>query len=124
MRLAPPPTDPSSCYRCGSTSITRHIVGPGNRKGNAGRPYYRCDICRKFLGFVDSKGNDPSHPSCECGAPSKMQVAGSERKVSRGVHFVCSSAKCDFYAPLVRAGGDQVRAVDEDFVDTFRRMGF
>ena len=124
MTLAPPPTEPSPCCNCGSSSIAKLITKSSNQKGNAGRPYYKCETCTEFLGFVDFKGNGTDNPPCDCGVSSKMQIAGSERRVSRGLHFVCRLARCDFYAPLLREDGNQATAGDEDIAEVLERLGF
>ncbi|KAK4233357.1 hypothetical protein C8A03DRAFT_19562 [Achaetomium macrosporum] len=90
---------------------TRH----SNRNGNAGRPYYKCQPCNKFLCFADSRGNNPGNPPCDCGVSSKTQVAGKEKKVPRGVHYVCRLGKCDFYKPCVE-NGKQVAVESDDLV--------
>ena len=83
-----------------------------NRKGNAGRPYYKCQHCSKFLCFVDDRGNDPNNPPCHCGASSKTQVAGREKKVPGGIHYVCRLGGCDFYKPNIGEDGNQVTVED------------
>ncbi|KAK0732316.1 hypothetical protein B0H67DRAFT_469510, partial [Lasiosphaeris hirsuta] len=91
----------------------RHVILAGNRNRNAVRPFYKCTDCTKFLSFWDSRGYDPSHPLCRCGVPSRMQPAGSGRRVPRGLHLVCSLSACDLYAPFT-GGGEQVRTTEDD----------
>ncbi|KAH8889417.1 hypothetical protein GQ53DRAFT_869787, partial [Thozetella sp. PMI_491] len=105
------PPECSLCRKLGTRGVTRK----SNRKGNAGRPYYKYYPCDNFLGFVDSRGNDPNNPPCHCGFSSKRQVAGPEKKIARGIHFVCRMGTCDFYAPLKNSEGEHV-AIEADLV--------
>ncbi|KAF2189958.1 hypothetical protein K469DRAFT_561858 [Zopfia rhizophila CBS 207.26] len=115
INLAPPPQVPPNCFQCGGPSL-RSTTRRSNRKGNAGRPYDKCMRCGKFLGFADERGNDPNNPPCGCGVSSKRQVAGPEKRVPRGLHYVCRLGACDFYAPCKDAEDRQV-TVDGEFVD-------
>ena len=84
------------------------LTRSSNRNGNAGRPYYKCDPCNKFLVFADDRGNDPANPECDCGISSKKQI--SSRDKGRKIHFVCRMGGCDFYAPKVVRDGETVAA--------------
>ncbi|KAK2037077.1 hypothetical protein LZ31DRAFT_426802, partial [Colletotrichum somersetense] len=95
---------PPLCRSCRAPT-TRHVTRSSNRKGNAGRPYYKCLPCNKFHCFADSRGCDPRNPNCSCGQPSRMQVAGRERNPPGGLHFVCQNGGCDFYLPRVNDNG-------------------
>ncbi|OJD10148.1 hypothetical protein ACJ73_09917 [Blastomyces percursus] len=77
---------PPNCRSCHHPS-SREVTRASNRKGNAGRPYYKCHRCNKFLCFADDRGNDPSNPPCYCGVLSRRQVAGYDKHVPRGMHF-------------------------------------
>jgi hypothetical protein len=39
-----------------STTTADHIVLPGNENANAGRAYYTCRMCNKFVCFGDMRG--------------------------------------------------------------------
>ncbi|KAH7232501.1 hypothetical protein B0J15DRAFT_409228 [Fusarium solani] len=112
--LGLPPNNPPNCFICQQRSV-RFKTRTSNRKGNAGRPYYKCVHCRKFLAFADQRGNDPQNPPCHCALSSKRQAAGQEK--GSGLHYVCRNGTCDFYAPCLDNGGNQV-SVDGDL----RRM--
>ncbi|KAK4140679.1 uncharacterized protein C8A04DRAFT_14705, partial [Dichotomopilus funicola] len=114
---------PPLCHRCGRRS-ERFLTRRSNRKGNANRPFYKCQRCDKFLCFADRRGNIPDNPSCHCGASSKQQLAGREKKVPRGVHFVCRLGECDFYQPHFDRSGRQVTVDDDDLVRRFAELGF
>lgn len=88
------------------------VTRASNRNGNAGRPYYKCVPCDKFLVFADNRGNDPTNPPCMCGLASKRQVAGKERKTSRGLFYVCRKGACDFYAPALDRQEQQISIED------------
>lgn len=113
--LAPPSPMPPRCFRCGGPS-ERMTTRNSNRKGNAGRPYDKCTRCKKFLGFADERGNDPNNPPCHCGVSSRRQLAGPEKQVPYGLHYVCRLGACDFYAPYTNAGNQQV-TVSRELVD-------
>ncbi|KAK4174866.1 hypothetical protein QBC36DRAFT_33103, partial [Triangularia setosa] len=89
------------CERPSKRFITRY----SNRKGNAGRPYYKWQPCGKFLCFADHRGNDPNSPPCYCGVSSNRQLAGRETSVPRGVHYVCRLGVCTFYQPHIGGNG-------------------
>jgi hypothetical protein len=111
IALAPPPTEAPACFHCSQESTllqTRY----SNRKGNAGRPFYKCVACDQFLCFADWRGNDPNNPLCHCGQSSKRQVAGYDRQIPRGVHYVCRLGSCDFYAVCRNSSGGQVAVQD------------
>lgn len=57
----------------------------------------------KFLVFADNRGNDPNNPTCNCGVPSKRQVASREK--GRKIHYVCRLGKCNFYNASLSDGG-------------------
>ena len=87
-------TSPPPCYLCSRPSTLR-IVQPNNPNGNAGRPYFKCIPCDRFLVFADARGNHATNPPCACGVPSKMQAASAWK--GRVVHFVCRLGQCRFY---------------------------
>lgn len=88
---SPPPGTPAACFKCGKPSA-RHITSWRNRKGNGGRPYYKCTSCCQFLCFSDDRGNDHAHPPCRCNESSKRQVSGAGTP-----HYVCRLGTCNFY---------------------------
>lgn len=116
--LHPPPETVPNCRRCGEPA-TEEVTRPSNRNGNAGRPYYKCHRCNKFLCFADDRGNDPNNPLCNCGIPSRRQVSGRHRRVSRGVHFVCRQGGCDFYDICQRDDGQHLSIESEDLLTLF-----
>lgn len=75
VSLAPAPETGPDCMRCGRPSSLMW-TRTSNRNGNAGRPYYKCIPCNKFLVFNDTRGNDPLNPHCYCNVSSKRQLAG------------------------------------------------
>ncbi|KAK2057100.1 hypothetical protein LY76DRAFT_516949 [Colletotrichum caudatum] len=112
FRLAPPnqsaaalkEVPPPECRRCQEVA-RRYVTGQLNRKGNAGRPYYKC--CGEFYCFADFRGYHPNNPPCDCDRPSRMQIAGPERNPPGGLHYVCMWGVCDFYSALVDENGRQ-----------------
>ncbi|KAI1923743.1 hypothetical protein LOZ65_003193, partial [Ophidiomyces ophidiicola] len=112
-----PETAPK-CYLCGRKGVLK-ITRASNRNGNAGRPYYKCLPCNKFLTFNDLRGNDPKNPQCFCGTSSKLQISGLDKKVPRGLHYVCRLGRCGFYDTERR--GQMQLTVDEDLVDLLIR---
>lgn len=104
---------PSRCWVCDSRSKLL-FTRSSNRNGNAGRPYYKCTACAKFLCFADDRGLDLDNPQCHCGAPSRRQVSGPTKRVSRGLHYVCSRGGCSFYPPVYGERGQL--NVDEELV--------
>ena len=48
-------------------------------------------------------------------------MAGQERKVPGGVHYVCRMRKCDFYKPCIGRDGEQV-TVEDDLVSIFAML--
>lgn len=120
VALVPGPSSPPRCCGCsklGSLEITR----ASNRKKNAGRPYYKCHGCRKFLCFADERGNDATNPDCNCGVSSKRQMSGPDTRVPRGLHYVCRLGECDFYMAMPNDSGGQVQ-LSEVLVDEFVRL--
>lgn len=49
-------------------------------------------------------------------------MAGQEKKVPRGVHYVCRLGTCDFYQPFIGIDGEQVSVVD-NLVPHFAAFG-
>ena len=116
----PPPSGPLPCYNCNHQS-SMHITSRYNEKGNARRPYYKCDPCNGFLVFCDDRGNHPDNPVCECKLSSKMQAAGPGK--SRGVHFVCRVGRCNYYSALVDGYGRQFIVEDPAALTGMIRQG-
>lgn len=115
-RLASPPNSPPTCNRCDRLS-SRLTTRTTNRKGNAGRPYYKCLPCNKFLCFIDDRGNDPNNPPCYCEESSKTYMAGSEKRVPRGLFFSCRQGACDFHKPLRNDRGQHIAVSSYDLAD-------
>lgn len=107
----PPPEEPPACCHCGGQS-KKFITRSTNRNGNAGRPYYKCTCCSKFLAFADDRGNDPNNPRCDCGVSSKRQLASREK--GRKIHYVCRLGKCNFYDVQLSAIDGSVATVEGD----------
>lgn len=49
-------------------------------------------------------------------------MAGREKKVPRGVHYVCRLGACDFYQPCIGIDGEQV-SVEDDLVTGLAALG-
>ncbi|KAI0528186.1 hypothetical protein F5B22DRAFT_584048, partial [Xylaria bambusicola] len=120
MTLASPPTQPPVCIRCGQVS-ERFITGSPNRNGNAGRPYYKCLHCDKFLVFDDSRGNDSMNPECHCGYSSKCQVTGGSNRAAGRLHYVCRLGRCDFFCVVKDAKGMDI-FIDMDLAEELSRL--
>ncbi|CAG8372100.1 unnamed protein product [Penicillium salamii] len=116
VQLAPPPQVAPRCPRCQRTG-KMETTRPSNRKGNAGRDYYKCHPCNKFLVFVDYRGNDPSNPLCHCRASSKTQMAGPGKRVARGLHYVCRLGRCDFYQVYQNVQGQHLTVSSDDLAE-------
>lgn len=111
-----------ACVRC-HRKTQRFITRYSNRKGNGGRPYYKCVPCDKFACFDDERGNDDRNPRCDgCGHPSKRQVAGMNTQLPGGIHYVCSRGTCDFYEPHLKEDGEQLAIVDADILTALARL--
>lgn len=54
-------------------------------------------------------------PDASANASSKLQISGPEKRIPRGLHYVCRLGKCGFYA--VARSGDSQLTVDKDLVD-------
>lgn len=112
--FAPPPTIAPECIICHKLT-SRLITRSSNRKGNAGRPFYKCIPCNKFHCFDDIRGNDSRNPLCDCQVSSKLQVSGPDKRVARGLHYVCRLGSCNYYRVRGGAQERQVR-LDADLV--------
>jgi hypothetical protein len=113
--LAPPPATAPNCIICGRLT-TLLTTRASNLKGNAVREYFKCNPCKKFHCFSDTRGNDPRNPLCRCGASSITQISGAEKRVARGVRYVCRLGRCDFY-DICRDDQKRQVTVDENFMD-------
>lgn len=109
-----------NCRACHRRTV-RRVTRVSNRTGNANRPYYKCIPCDKFQCFDDDRGKSPDHPLCSCNIPSRQQVAGPDKFIPRGLHYVCSSGACDFYG-VQRDAQQQQITLDENLVDTLARL--
>ena len=120
--LTPAPGTAPNCHPCGKKAVLKRTQ-QSNRKGNAGRPYYKRPGCGKFLVFNDQRGNDPLNPACtNCGVSSKMQIAGPEKEVPRGLHYVCRLGRCSFYDTVKDGRGAQFSLGSEWLVEKFKRF--
>ncbi|KAI3332427.1 hypothetical protein HD806DRAFT_480513 [Xylariaceae sp. AK1471] len=120
---SPPPYEagtpiPMCCHRPCSRFVTRS----SNRNGNAGRPYFACTHCKKFLSFDDERGIDPRNPLCRCRAPSRRQLTGQKGSRPRTFHYVCSTGDCGYFS-WCEDGADEVVTVDDSLVDALARLG-
>lgn len=116
LPISPPPVPGKPrCPLCGSGNphLTRHITRTSNRNANSGRPYLRCDTCNRFVTFLDERGVHSVNRRCDCGNPSRIQVAGKHK--GRSLHFVCSAGACNFYEEAQDDAG-KVSLVDEQMV--------
>jgi hypothetical protein len=82
--------------------------------------------CNKFVTFVDRRGIDTNvdsgAPRCDCGLPSRQQVAGRMGpRTPRGLHYVCPLGQCDFYEARRNAQGEH-QVLSEDLVDLFAML--
>ncbi|KAI0116358.1 hypothetical protein GGR51DRAFT_315064 [Nemania sp. FL0031] len=118
MILAPPPTQPPRC--CDQVG-TRFITRSSNPNGNAGRPYYKCLYCGKFLVFDDWRGNTATNPECHCGHSSKRQVTGRYKRAAGQWHFVCRLGACNFYSLCKDEKGEDI-FMDMDLTEAFSRL--
>lgn len=93
--LIPPPCPSANC----SKSTKKLFVEPENPNGNAGRPYYSCPDCNRFVCFGDMRGIHLSNPECWCGGfqLSRLQVSGEKRKVPRALYYTCALGQCNFF---------------------------
>ncbi|KAI1451972.1 hypothetical protein F4805DRAFT_472953 [Annulohypoxylon moriforme] len=88
--------DAPKCLSCRQPGILK-ITGSSNVNGNAGRPYYRCQTCNKFIVFADEAGNSSSNPECDCDVPSRKSVAGQNSTQPGREFFTCRTRNCDFF---------------------------
>ncbi|KAI1391475.1 uncharacterized protein F4822DRAFT_396843 [Hypoxylon trugodes] len=95
-----------TCMVCDGPGI-REITRKSNRNGNAGRFYYKCQDCNRFINFDDDRGWNPQNPICCCGIPSRRQITG-RKKVPGKLHFVCRFGSCDFFGWERNAEGSQM----------------
>ncbi|KAF1842803.1 uncharacterized protein K460DRAFT_268311, partial [Cucurbitaria berberidis CBS 394.84] len=72
------------------------IVNQGNSNGNAGRPYYLCDHCHRWITWGDNRGISGGNPLCFCGAISRQDRAGNETSIPRLGFWTCATGSCDY----------------------------
>lgn len=99
------------CPRCYEDGM-RLKVKEDNANGNAGRPYYKCYPCDRFICFADQRGISPANPLCQCGEYTRRQISGTSKEVQHGIHYVCARGWCWFYEKEVDHGGVQRRVPD------------
>ena len=107
------------CLQCWRKT-TRSMTKPKNRKGNAGRPFYKCYLCNVFYCFDDTRGIDPTNPLCHCGYTSRRQVDGREGDPKRGCHLVCGVGGCP-YREVEKTATGESHYVDPATVTQMRR---
>lgn len=116
--LAPGPVLAPDCIQC-TRPTSLLYTRTSNRKGNAGRPYYKCVPCDKFHCFADQRGNDPTNTPCDCGKSSKRQISGPEK--GRQVHYVCRIGGCDFYKAHKNTQQETIN-LDKELVEPTARL--
>ncbi|KAJ5476577.1 hypothetical protein N7475_002306 [Penicillium sp. IBT 31633x] len=114
--------DPPHCRKCHHEGIKR-IVRDENPNGNAGRPYYQCSICGRFICFDDTRGISPANPRCDCGKYARRQISGVSKRVRHGIHYICARGGCGFYEEDLDADGVQ-RQVPDRSVGTCARYSY
>ncbi|KAI0467180.1 hypothetical protein F4859DRAFT_278924 [Xylaria cf. heliscus] len=87
---------PRLCRICRSPAVWA-ITQPTNINGNAGRPYFRCPPCDKFLAFDDKRGIEETNPLCDCGEPSRRDLSGYRSKVPGRLFYTCSNGDCGYF---------------------------
>ncbi|KAI0895788.1 hypothetical protein F4806DRAFT_69859 [Annulohypoxylon nitens] len=87
---------PPECRSCRIAGIMK-ITCKSNVNGNAGRPYYSCPKCEKFIVFADELGNCTGNPQCDCRLSSKRSVAGLDSSQPGRGFFSCRVGKCGFF---------------------------
>lgn len=110
ISLRPPCCSNCNCF--GERQITRR----SNRNGNAGRPYFRCPSCSRFLTFDDDRGIHPTNENCHCGAASRRQLNGRDHAIPGGIHYVCARGKCKYFSRHMTNYGWQL-AIEEELVN-------
>ena len=100
-------TEVPVCRGC-DEETTRLKTKPENDRGNAGRPYYKCqnNECRKkFYCFDDARGVHPDNPLCFCRERSRRIVAGKATSDYLFLKFQCARNDCDCSFPEQDQGG-------------------
>lgn len=110
------------CIYCLNTEPSYLITKLSNDNGNAGRPYYRCAPCNKFITFADGRGIHLGNPECACEAPSRLQRAGRNSDQAGLLHFVCGSGMCRFYEVYKDDNGED-GYVEERYMQEYIAMG-
>ncbi|CAG8906322.1 unnamed protein product [Penicillium egyptiacum] len=98
--------EPPKCPKCYEYGI-RRIVNSSNPNGNAGRPYYICYSCDRFICFADRRGISPANRRCRCGKYTRRQISGTGKELPHGIHYVCARGWCWFYEKEVDQDGVQ-----------------
>ncbi|KAI6086319.1 hypothetical protein F4821DRAFT_238500 [Hypoxylon rubiginosum] len=111
-----------NCRCCGLPGSLFTAVS-WNPNGNADRPYYKCVPCNQFIAFIDTRGNDPANPHCDCERPSKRQISGKDSKTPRKVFYVCTMGQCDFYNEE-RDEDDNIVTIPREDVGSLIRLRF
>jgi hypothetical protein len=93
----------TQCLKCHNDGI-KWTVKDDNPNGNAGRPFYKCDSCSRFICFDDQRGISCANPICDCGQYSRRQMSGVRKQFPRRLHYVCAPGGCDFYGPMLDNG--------------------
>ncbi|KAL4861414.1 hypothetical protein BDV12DRAFT_204037 [Aspergillus spectabilis] len=104
---SPPTHRPPTCRVCQFPLSCLRVKGT-NTKGNANRPYFRCDRCGDFRGWADNRGVFYENPLCHCGLFSRVDRAGRER--GGAMFYACAARECRFYTErnwMVEGGGSR-----------------
>ena len=106
----PSAPSPYKCRYCDNVYLTYDRAKPGNKNGNAGRPYYVCEnqSCdnynrknrgpheiRGWVTWADNIGITPGNPLCWCipGRTSRADVSYPNKHF-----FTCATGACGYYS--------------------------
>lgn len=109
------------CSTCGGP-CERMVTRSSNRNGNAGRPYFKCVPCNKFIRFDDARGldqGDQGNPLCDCGQSSRRQITSREK--GRRIFYVCTIGACQFFEWHRNEDGSRW-SISEDVVAALQRL--
>ncbi|KAK4221702.1 hypothetical protein QBC38DRAFT_344325, partial [Podospora fimiseda] len=84
------------CRKCRNQS-TLSEAGEGNKNGNKGRPYYKCNPCGNWITWADLQdcgGKDNRY--CRCRQKTRTNICGENSKVPGKINYKCASGNCDF----------------------------
>ncbi|KAK4161000.1 hypothetical protein QBC43DRAFT_324271 [Cladorrhinum sp. PSN259] len=81
------------CKSCSNLSRLG-ITGQNNKRGNAGRPFYKCGPCDNWITWGDLKGCDRGNDECKCQKLSRTIVCGPESRCPGKRFWKCASGNC------------------------------